>query len=272
MTDSNPRVTESFPDLWGSGLDPRVQPVPFDGSAEEADPGFLPPPQYQKSQHQYPEAPLLLQEGEDVVVTEKLVGALARYAHHDGRFWVASASCFRDPAGTSQWAVVARRSNLPALLEHFPGYALYGVLYGGVDGFPYDTQEGHLGFRVEDVYDVYGERFLDFEELRVFIYQHVHARAKELGVPGVQCVPTLYRGPWSFGDTYSRFCSEKPTSGPYSQLAATATPPRRHLCAGVVVRPTRERLVPFEPGSKRYVRVLVEVPTEAWTSLRRGGR
>lgn len=135
----------------------------------------------------------LLEEGEPVMVTEKLHGANMRVVWEKGRLRIASRRLWLDARGYFRWAQIknlfrpsfwkrnwnqiwtkefwfiyastsAFRDAIKALpkVEEFcrqnPGVILFGELYGPVQkGFTYDWSKGPALFRIFDIMDPSGE-------------------------------------------------------------------------------------------------------------------
>jgi RNA ligase (TIGR02306 family) len=160
----------------------------------------------------------IIQEGEEVVLTEKLHGASARYVYHDGALYVGSHKKFKKPDGQSQWAEVARRYKLAKWLSLVPGVAIYGEVFGQVQDLKYGAGPGEVRLALFDAYDVRERRFLDYDDFAEL--------AETLGLP---TVPVIHRGPWS--DTLRDLaCGQTTVSG------------AAHCREGFVVRPVRERI------------------------------
>jgi RNA ligase (TIGR02306 family) len=158
--------------------------------------------------------PNVIQEGEPVVVTEKIHGANARYCHDGERLWVGSHTQIkrRDPGVL--WWNVALAEDLEDKLSHAPGYVFFGEVFGQVQDLKYNVKSG-AKFRCFDVYDVKAQKYLDFDV--------AFARAMFCGIPWV---PVLYRGPWK--SDINELCEGKST------LAD-------NVREGFVVRPVHER-------------------------------
>ncbi len=218
------------------------------GGEEEADPGFLPVYTDIEGLRRWPD---VLQEGEEVVLTEKIHGENARFLHRDGRLWVGSHHKIkRDPATTaaaaqarelgleeqlaarlaSQWWKAAEKYELARrLAEVCPSVAIYGEVHGYTGGYPYGVKKGEMELRLFDAQDTTTRRYLDYD---AFL-----ALAETLRIP---VAPPLYRGPWK------------------EELRALAegksTIDGSHIREGFVVRPVVER---FHPLMRRVVAKMI---------------
>jgi RNA ligase (TIGR02306 family) len=160
----------------------------------------------------------VLAEGEEVVITEKIHGANARFCWHDGELIVGSHKRIKkvyDTAAPSMWARVAIELGLDKKLAEIPDVAIYGEVYGQVQ----DLKYGKAGTELVlfDAMDLRTRSYLDRD---AFL-----AVAEKLGLP---TVPQLYRGPWSV-DLLA--LSEGPST----------VPGANNIREGFVVKPVRER-------------------------------
>lgn len=159
--------------------------------------------------------PDVLQPGEEVILTEKIHGANARYVHDGERLWVGSHGQIKRRDPDVLWWQVAIADKLEERLAQAPGMVFFGEVYGQVQDLKYGVKSG-AKFAVFDVYDVKAQRYLDFDA--------AHALASQLQLPWV---PILGRGPWN-PDELNPLCEGKST------LAD-------NVREGFVVRPVKER-------------------------------
>lgn len=182
----------------------------------EPDPGFL--PFYDiESARKYGR---LFDPDEEVVATEKVHGANARFAFHRGRLWCASRGQFklRDPA--DMWWMVAERYGLEERLSaRCPGVAIYGEVYGQVQDLRYGCSGVHLA--LFDAYDIESSRWLDYDDFVTL--------TMELTLPRV---PEIYRGPWGDFDGTGLAEGDSVVAGARGVS---------HVREGWVVRPVKER-------------------------------
>lgn len=186
----------------------------FISGDQDRDPGVL--PKYDvESARKYRR---LLVEGEEVVLTEKVHGANARFVWHDGRLHCGSRTTYKKEGTGSMWWAVAERYELARLADH-EGIALFGEVYGQVQDLKYGCDDHRLV--LFDAMDYRARRWLDYDAFRTL--------ASSLGLP---VAPELYRGPWSDAEweTY-RALAEGPTV-----IGAGV-----HVREGWVLRPTTER-------------------------------
>lgn len=160
----------------------------------------------------------VLIEGEEVVATEKIHGANARFCFHDGELIVGSHKRIKKVYGTeslSMWARVALDLGLDKKLAEVPDVAIYGEVYGQVQDLKYGKTGTDLV--LFDAMDLHARKYLDHDDFL--------ALAARLGLP---TVPQLYRGPWS-------------TSLLSLAEGQSTVPGANNIREGFVVKPVRER-------------------------------
>ena len=130
-----------------------------------------------------------LQDGEQIVLTEKIHGSNAGFSHDGTRLWVKSRNFYKKQDEDDMWWDIALRYDLATKLAQAPGLVFFGEVYGQVKGFRYDTviAEGRLMTRV---------RFFDVWDTKVMRYLNYQDRLNKLQELGLDSVPELYRGPW----------------------------------------------------------------------------
>jgi hypothetical protein len=126
--------------------------------------------------------------GEPVHISEKAHGSCYTAIHTGKRFFVRSRQVWRDRDDpTDQFWMLARKHDLERKLSAYPGYALFGEMYGSVQDLKYGVppEEG-VRFAAFDVLDTKTGEWLDPKRFELLM--------SYLGLP---TVPTLYEGPWS---------------------------------------------------------------------------
>lgn len=180
------------------------------GENMEPDPGFLPKFTDIEGLRKYA---TIIEPGTEVVLTEKIHGASAKYVFRDGRLWVASNRRFWKPGAATIWNQAATDLGLAERLARVPNIAIYGEVYGQVQDLKYGVGAG-VRLALFDALDTTTRRYLDFDEFT--------AVAKSLDLP---TVPVLYRGPWS---------------NDLRTLAEGKSTMADHVREGFVVRPVKE--------------------------------
>lgn len=192
---------------------------PFDSSSEAVAP---PPGVYHdydvEDGRRYTD---VLEEGEEVVVTEKVCGVSARY-HFDeasGQMFCGSRNEWREQNYQSPyWKTLHYHVELVDFCRANPNLTVYGEVYGNV-------RQGLRYGRGDEV------RFICFDLLRHGIWVD-HDEARFI-TPTLKWVPVLYRGPWS-KDLYS--LAEGKSKVAFSHGVD-------QIREGVVVKPVHERNV-----------------------------
>lgn len=165
--------------------------------------------------------PHILQDGEIVVITEKLHGACARFGLIDGAFYVGSKNQRLDPTGNNAWARAAREIGLHDLLvqENLEGYVFFGELLG-VQDLKYGHTNGEISLRFFDIFNLHDGRYLDYFDFMGLMH---HLRLHHVPIIASQI-------------TYD--------SGGIYALAEGTSLMAEHVREGVVIKPIIERWHP----------------------------
>jgi RNA ligase (TIGR02306 family) len=155
---------------------------------------------------------------EEVVMTEKIHGANARYLHVGGQLYCASHYNYKQEDPTDQWWAAAIKYNLAEKLATIPGIALYAEVFGQVQDLRYGAKQGELFLRFYDAMDSATKRWYDYDELVALVTSL-----------GLDMVPELYRGPWS------------PTKAVTLCEGQSTIPGADHMRKGLVVKPVINR-------------------------------
>ena len=166
--------------------------------------------------------PHILEEGEVVVVTEKLHGACARFGWIDGEFYVGSKNQRLDPAGNNAWSRAAREIELAdrLLAANFQNHIFFGELLG-VQDLKYGHANGALSLRFFDVFNLHDGQYLDYLDFMETMQQ-----------VGLDLVPII-------GNQLHRYSSDLAYAAAEG-LSLLAD----HVREGVVIKPTVERWHP----------------------------
>jgi RNA ligase (TIGR02306 family) len=172
-------------------------------------------------------------DGEDVVCTEKIHGANARYVFSGDRLWIGSRTRWKKLDAGTHWNQAAVACDLATKLATVPDVCIYGEVYGQVQDLKYGVTSG-VRFRMFDALDCKTRRYFDHDDML--------SLARSLGI---DTAPELYRGPW----------------GPDVLALAEGTstlPGAAHTREGFVVKPLRERF------DLRLGRVILKVVGEGY--------
>jgi RNA ligase (TIGR02306 family) len=191
--------------------EPGVQGFHATNTDDEPDPGFLP---VFTDIEGYRRHKNVLQDGEEVVLTEKIHGANARFLFRDGRLWVGSHKRIKKQDDRNMWWQVSTATGLEDRLRKIPNIAVYGEIYGLVQDLHYGIAGTQLV--LFDALDTIVMKYLDYDAFREV--------AAEINLP---TVPELYRGPWS--SSLLELAEGKTVLG------------SDHVREGFVVRPVQER-------------------------------
>lgn len=191
-----------------------LEPISFSGE-DEKNPKFIPVYTDIEGLRRYP---TILQEGEEVVIHEKLHGSNSRYLYDGERLWAGSHRCIKKFNPDNLWWKSLAQNNLEEKLKAIPGIVVYGEVYGRVQDLHYGAGKNDLFFAAFDAYSIHKGQYLDYDE---FIALTI--------LSGLPTVPLLYRGPW--------FASLRSLAEGVSTLAD-------HVREGIVIRPIKERWNP----------------------------
>ncbi len=214
----------------------------------ERDPGFIPKYTDIDDLRRYSQK---LDLGEEVVITEKIHGANARFCsefipstpdvHETNQvLYVGSHKQFKKYDENNMWWKVAIKYDLAEKLKSIPGVVLYGEVYGWVQDLKYGAmQPGVYSLRIFDAFDSKAGKYLNYDALVAL------CRTLDLLM-----APALYRGPWEGIET-AKTLAEGRTAVDLSFGAD-------NIKEGVVVRPVEER------WDKHTGRVIFKYVSEAY--------
>lgn len=154
-------------------------------------------------------------DGEEVIATEKIHGANARFSCVKDVMFCGSRKFWKKQDDNNLWwKALSQNAVLEAWLRHHQEYTVYGEVFGQVQNLKYGASQQTIFFAAFDI--LRGDQWLDYDE------------AKEVGKP-LSWVPTIYRGP---------FDKDK-----IIELAEgdSQWPGANHYLEGVVVKPIHER-------------------------------
>ena len=157
--------------------------------------------------------------GEEVVATEKIHGANAKFTWVENQLWIGSRTNWKADDSRNPWSVVSNQCPwIREWCEAHPGLVVYGEVFGRVQSLRYGI-EGKVSFVAFDILDK--DRWLDFDE------------AQDMGRDLVW-VPLLYRG--SPDETRLLEVVEQDSALAYCLGRA------HQLQEGIVIKPTVERI------------------------------
>lgn len=167
-----------------------------------------------ESLRKYPD---MFLENEPVIVTEKIHGANGRFVWSNDRLYCGSHRNWKKETDTSLWWIAANQNPwIVAFCREYPGFTLYGEVYGQVQDLKYGSKRGEYFFAVFDIWT--GQLWLTHQNMHVLCFSF-----------GVNFVPTLYIGP------FDKKLILQMSNGP--SLVKNAN----NIREGVVVKPVIER-------------------------------
>lgn len=166
----------------------------------------------------------LFEYGEEVVITEKIHGANARFVFDEGRMFCGTRTRWIVDAQNIWWECLRQNPWIEKICQMNPRQVLYGEVYGWVQNLRYGHEKGECSFAVFDILD--GDSG---------IYLHAEDILEMQTIKDFQIVPVLYHGP------YSREKVLECTDG--ASLACKNG--RNHIREGCVVKPALEKITPF---------------------------
>ena len=214
------KMMEVGDDAWDlMGLTRYEPPLPAEAGGE-TDTAPLLPWLHEYDVENYYNWPNVLQEGEEVVATEKLDGANSRYTYAPDRqtgeyrmFVGGRTEWKRDSPNNLWWRAFRAHPWLEVFCKAHPDWTVYGETFGNVQELKYGVKPNQPNkIRIFDVLAV--NAFLDYAEFETLF-------------PPEQRVPVIYRGPWEV---------EK-----FKALSLGNSTFADHLREGIVVCPIKER-------------------------------
>lgn len=160
----------------------------------------------------------MFNDGEEVIITEKLHGANARFVCIDDVIYCGSRKFWKkEDSNNLWWKALNNCYVLQSWLRHNQNLVVYGEVFGQVQNLKYGAANGEIFFAAFDI--LKGNQWLDFDE------------AHKVGAP-LPWVPLVYRGPFD-KETILEFAEDD-----------SSYPGANHYREGVVVKPVHERTDP----------------------------
>lgn len=172
--------------------------------------------------------PDVFQDGEEVVVTEKIHGSNARFVYFDGVQYAGSRNLWKSPGSGCKWRQAL--IDVPEIGDYCkdnPGYTLYGEITPTQGGYDYGTEKNEVRFFLFDIRKSDGI-WMEHDEVGMV----ATGTAQNGAFDFVDKVPALYRGP------YSKAKIDSLLSGPSMVRGA------KHIREGVVIKAVPERRIP----------------------------
>jgi RNA ligase (TIGR02306 family) len=154
--------------------------------------------------------------GEEVVATEKVHGANARYCWHDGQMYCGSRTEWKKESEGNIWWNALKNVPIEAFCKEHPELTLYGEVYGQVQDLTYGVIKNKIMFIAFDL--MKDGSWIDCDE------------ARELG-KNLPWAPVIYRGAWS-EEIFN-------LADGHSEVAAWNGV--KQIREGIVIKPVKER-------------------------------
>lgn len=133
-----------------------------------------------------------IENEKDIILSEKLNGSNFSCVYHNDDFFVKSRNLYKrtnpqDPLyeEDDMWIDASIRYNLKEKLSKYPDIVLFAECVNQIKNFKY-TKENHSKLYFFDAYDLNKNQYLDYDDF--------HKIINDLEL---DCVPILYRGPWT---------------------------------------------------------------------------
>lgn len=189
----------------------------------------------------------VLQIGEEVIITEKLHGANARfYLDADGNFHVGSRNGWLKEDENNTYWKLEKKFKFKDILA--PGFIYFGEVLG-VQDLKYGFAAGDPEFALFDIYNVGSGQFLDWDDL-VADAEYI------CGEVGCDFNPILYKGPWQGFDIHKHLAEGNTLIDAWGEQNVRVK--QEHIREGFVVRPVKERY------DHKVGRVILKLHSEAF--------
>ena len=193
-----------------------------------------------------------LKIGEEVVISEKIHGANARYVFQDNQLFAGSHRQWLKEGNNHWWnAAFSFKAGLPEILPKYPDMIFFGEVYGYVQDLHYGFLKGGIGIRFFDIYDIPNSRYLDYSEFKGIMDKE-----------SLQMVPILFHGPWSGFEKSAHWAEGQTLAG--ASHGKMIKPDSSLVREGFVVKPAKERF------DEQIGRVILKLHGEGYIS-RKGG-
>lgn len=157
----------------------------------------------------------IIENGEDVVVTEKIHGANSRYVFQNDKLFVGSrTNWMKQDDKCLWWKLLEFHPEIEKWCRDHPNMVLYGEVFGQVQSLKYGCDKGGLKFVAFDILDK--GKWLSFDDAMAI-------------KDDLSWAPLLYRGPFDQEEIFEL------AEGNTSIVGAN------HCREGVVVKPVSER-------------------------------
>ncbi len=162
----------------------------------------------------------IFQEGEPVVVSEKIHGSSAKYVFNDGVMYCGSRVQWKKQTDTNLWwKALAQNPWIEEWCKANPGFCLYGEVFGK-QNLKYGANSNQIFFRAFDIWYIKEARWIDFVDVFTKYCSLINSHT---------WVPIVHHGKFDIEHIKSLAESD------------SVIPGAKHCAEGVVVRPMQER-------------------------------
>jgi hypothetical protein len=167
----------------------------------------------------------VLQDGEEVIVTEKIHGSNARYTFTDGKMFAGSRKLWKSPKSNCIWRqVLDQHPWIEQWCRLHPDFTLYGEVVPTQKGYDYGCKDGQAKFFVFDILSPPTTS----DPNSGFANFYINGALLIDGLTPQNKVPYIYNGPYA--DSIKIFAEG------LSMVAGA-----HHIREGIVIRPLVER-------------------------------
>lgn len=209
-------IGDDYAEAWDiTKYEPPEKPFSYGTFADFASPPSLDVPKYTDIEHlrRYAE---VFDPGEQVVVTEKIHGASAKYVWCDDKLHVASMNNWRkNETPNPWWAVVT--PEFTEFVKSISPLVVYGEVYGAVQDLRYGLKNGEVKLAVFDIFNPESGTYLNDWTMRELCRGHV------------ETVPEIWQMPFDLTNLENIAEQDSVVGG------------KGHIMEGLVVRPLKER-------------------------------
>ena len=170
----------------------------------------------------------VFEEGEQIIITEKLHGCNWRGIYWNGRMWCGSRRQWKkENKDTVWWKVLEQNPWIEEFCREHEGQFLYGEVYGWIQNLRYGHKKNEFSFRAFDVLDPKECKWMNAEDFYHTSWYKLNYSDGSNHEIQINRVPVIYEGPYS---------EEK-----IRELISGKSLIADNMREGIVIRPISER-------------------------------
>jgi hypothetical protein len=175
-----------------------------------------------------------IEEGEEVLITEKIHGENSRFTWMNDRLYCGSHYQWKkNIAGSRWWECVKQNPWIESFCKQNPGLVMYGELVPTQKRYNYGQKEGKFRLFGFDVYKPAERRYLSYEELQALPFEYIYGEAEDSIHANIlhpfHWVPTIKKGPYTQEDIRQL------------SVGQSLVPGATNIREGIVIRTIKER-------------------------------